>query len=46
VDPWEITIEHKHVVANDARLQQGVVAVGRKIDRHSLASQATGDRLS
>ena len=41
----QLAIEHEHVVADDPRLDQRLVSVGGQIDRHSLASQAAGDRV-
>ena len=43
--PGKIAIEHHHVIADDPGLQQRLVAIGRDVDRHPLAAQASGDRV-
>ena len=45
VDAREVTIEHEHVVANHARLDQRLLAVRRQIDGHPVAAQPAGDGL-
>ena len=41
----QIAVEHEHVVADHARLDQRLLAVGSQIHGHPLAPQATGDRV-
>ena len=45
VQSRQVAVEHEHVVAHHARLDQRVGAVGGQVDRHPLAAQAARDRL-